>query len=231
MSYLDIIYDIWIDGGNLCLFVTYLRISVQIRVRARWKNLTFLSYEFGKGQYAFYPVKLSRSINQLIEIKEILAIPSYQKWEREYSGRSLEILQRRWLFPNEDELFCILPPPCYLPTFHPPLHFVAQFSNISPTPRFFFIFDNFIPCQNVQAFLSFNFQHKDFWVKLNPAAQLFKAPEEIANSLKSNQRKSLHPSTDIFIYHFGERSRPTKVLWLFAIWPSCSCIQRPIVDL
>ena len=40
--------------------VTYLRISVQIRVRARWKNLTFLSYEFGKGQYTFYPVKLSR---------------------------------------------------------------------------------------------------------------------------------------------------------------------------
>ena len=33
--------------------VTYLRISVQIRVRARWKNFTFLSYEFGKGQHTF----------------------------------------------------------------------------------------------------------------------------------------------------------------------------------
>ena len=47
-------------GGAHCAPpVTYLRISVQIRVRARWKNLTFLSYEFGKGQHTFYPVKLS----------------------------------------------------------------------------------------------------------------------------------------------------------------------------
>ena len=44
--------------------VTYLRISVQICVRARWKNLTFLSYEFGKGQYTFYPVKLSRFLEK-----------------------------------------------------------------------------------------------------------------------------------------------------------------------
>ena len=44
--------------------VTYLCISVQIRVRARWKNLTFLSYEFGKGQYTFYPVKLSRFLEK-----------------------------------------------------------------------------------------------------------------------------------------------------------------------
>ena len=94
------------------------------------------------------------------------------------------------------------------------------FKHFSPA-WIFFNFRQFIWCQNVQTFLSFNFQHKDFWVKLNPAAQLFKAPEEIANSLKSNQRKSLHPSTDIFIYHFGERSRPTKVLGLFAIWLSC----------
>ena len=42
----------------LALFVTYLRISVQIR-RAL-KKMTFLSYEFGKRQYTFYPVKLSR---------------------------------------------------------------------------------------------------------------------------------------------------------------------------
>ena len=34
--------------------ITYLRISVQIRVGAHWKKL-----EFGKGQYTFYPVKLS----------------------------------------------------------------------------------------------------------------------------------------------------------------------------
>ena len=29
-----------------------------------WKNLTFLSYEFGKGQYTFYPVKLSRFLEK-----------------------------------------------------------------------------------------------------------------------------------------------------------------------
>ena len=48
-------------GGAQCAPpVTYLRISGQIRVRVRCKNLTFLSYECGKGQYTFYPVKLSR---------------------------------------------------------------------------------------------------------------------------------------------------------------------------
>ena len=47
---------IWPRGGTLCRPVTFLRISVQIRVRAHWKNLTFLSYEYGKGQYTFYPV-------------------------------------------------------------------------------------------------------------------------------------------------------------------------------
>ena len=48
-------------GGAHCAPpVTYLRISVQIRVGAHRKNLTFLNYEFGKGQYTFYPVKLSR---------------------------------------------------------------------------------------------------------------------------------------------------------------------------
>ena len=39
---------------------TYLYIYLQIHVRVRWKNLTFPNYKFGKGQYAFYPVKLSR---------------------------------------------------------------------------------------------------------------------------------------------------------------------------
>ena len=114
---------------------------------------------------------------------------------------------------------------CHHPATRPPFirHYILwhNFQTFFPRWNFPLTFDNFIWCQNVQAFLSFNFQHKDFWVKLNLAAQLFKAPEEIANSLKSNQRKSLHPSTDIFIYHFGERSRPTKVLGLFAIWLSC----------
>ena len=32
---------------------TYFRISLQIHVRARWKNLTFPNNKFGKGQYAF----------------------------------------------------------------------------------------------------------------------------------------------------------------------------------
>ena len=45
----------------LCFLVNPIR---QIRVRARWKNLTFLSYEFGKGQYTFYPVKLSRFLEK-----------------------------------------------------------------------------------------------------------------------------------------------------------------------
>ena len=40
--------------------VMYLRITVQIQVRACWKKFAFPNYEFGKGQYAFYPVKLSR---------------------------------------------------------------------------------------------------------------------------------------------------------------------------
>ena len=39
---------------------TYLRIPVQIHIQAHWKNLTFLSYEYGKGQYTFYPIDLSR---------------------------------------------------------------------------------------------------------------------------------------------------------------------------
>ena len=40
--------------------VTYLRVTGKIRVRACWKNLTFPNDEFGKGQYAFYTIKLSR---------------------------------------------------------------------------------------------------------------------------------------------------------------------------
>ena len=52
---------IWPRGGTLCRPVTYLRISVQIRVRAHWKNLTFLTYGFGRGQYTFYPVSLKKN--------------------------------------------------------------------------------------------------------------------------------------------------------------------------
>ena len=51
----------------LALFVTSLRISVQIR-RAL-KEMTFLSYEFGKGQYTFYPVKLSRFAEEKFFVK------------------------------------------------------------------------------------------------------------------------------------------------------------------
>ena len=48
-------------GGAHCAPpVTYLRITVQIHVRALRKNLTFPNYEFGIGHYAFYPMKLSR---------------------------------------------------------------------------------------------------------------------------------------------------------------------------
>ena len=46
-------------GGLHCApLVTYLRITVQIHVWRCWKNLTFPNYEFGKGQYAFYHMKL-----------------------------------------------------------------------------------------------------------------------------------------------------------------------------
>ena len=47
------------EGGTLCPPVAYLRITVQIHVQACWKNLTFPKYDFGKGQCAFYPTKLS----------------------------------------------------------------------------------------------------------------------------------------------------------------------------
>ena len=49
---------------------SYLRISLQIHVRARWKNLTFPNYKFGKGQYAFYPVQISFAKKKMAEIPE-----------------------------------------------------------------------------------------------------------------------------------------------------------------
>ena len=39
---------------RICLYLNL------IRIRVRWKNLIFPNYKFGKGQYAFYPVKLYR---------------------------------------------------------------------------------------------------------------------------------------------------------------------------
>ena len=33
---------------------------LQIHVRARWKKLNFSNHKFGKGQYAFHPMRLSR---------------------------------------------------------------------------------------------------------------------------------------------------------------------------
>ena len=47
-------------GGIHAPPATYLRISLQIHVRAPLETLTFPNYKFGKGQYAFYPIKLSR---------------------------------------------------------------------------------------------------------------------------------------------------------------------------
>ena len=124
---------------------------------------------------------------------------------------------------------------CHHPATRPPFirHYILwhNFQTFPPPWTFSLIFDDFIWRQNVQTFLSFNFQHKDFWVKLNLGAQLFKAPEEIANSLKSNQRKSLHPSTDIFIlenikFKAGQSSGIVCNLTIMLV-----CIQRPIVDL
>ena len=61
-------------GGTLCPPVMYLRITVQIHVWACWKK-TFPNYKFGKGQYAFYPMKLSR----FCEKKSSSEIPKYHK--------------------------------------------------------------------------------------------------------------------------------------------------------
>ena len=45
--------------------ITYMRITVQTHIRACWKKWTFPNYEFGKGQYAFYPMKLSLSAEKI----------------------------------------------------------------------------------------------------------------------------------------------------------------------
>ena len=60
-------------GGGKCAPlapVTYLCITIQIHERAE-KNLTFPNYEFGKGRYAFYPMKLSRFANKKYSLSEI----------------------------------------------------------------------------------------------------------------------------------------------------------------
>ena len=41
-----------------CHVIAYIRANMH--TSALKKNLTYLSYEFGKGQYTFYPLKLSR---------------------------------------------------------------------------------------------------------------------------------------------------------------------------
>ena len=76
-------FNLW----NRCLepylvYVTYLRIFVQIRVRARWKNLTFLIYEFGQGQNTFHLVKLSR-------------FPEKMKFLKPPGGGKNQILKRK----------------------------------------------------------------------------------------------------------------------------------------
>ena len=53
--------------GHIVSLLLSICLSVQIRVGAHWKNLTFLSYEFGKGQYTFYPVELSRFADKKIK--------------------------------------------------------------------------------------------------------------------------------------------------------------------
>ena len=45
--------------GHICPPGTYLHISTQIHLQGI-ENLTIPNHKFGKGQYAFYPVKLSR---------------------------------------------------------------------------------------------------------------------------------------------------------------------------
>ena len=53
-GFLSLSLTLFAPGGAHCAPpVTYLRISVQIRIQTRWKNLTSLSYEFGIGQYTF----------------------------------------------------------------------------------------------------------------------------------------------------------------------------------
>ena len=58
------ILDISIYSCSVYLFnpirTTYLSLSLQIHVRAIWKSVTFPNCKFGKGQYTFYPTKLSR---------------------------------------------------------------------------------------------------------------------------------------------------------------------------
>ena len=54
----------------------YFCITGQIHVRACRKNLTFPNYEFGKGQYGFNPMKLSRFREKKLSWSEI---PKFHK--------------------------------------------------------------------------------------------------------------------------------------------------------
>ena len=56
------ITDIWLSSYDHSIFLLmyrYLRTSMQIHVQECWKKSTFRSYEFGKDQCTFYPVRWS----------------------------------------------------------------------------------------------------------------------------------------------------------------------------
>ena len=48
-----------LGGGTLCPSCHVFAYICANMLMSALKNLTLLSYEFGKGQYTFYPVKLS----------------------------------------------------------------------------------------------------------------------------------------------------------------------------
>ena len=56
----------WVNGANLLTLVNWVSWINEVNgltllgPYTSAKNLTFLNYKFGKGNYAFYPIKLSR---------------------------------------------------------------------------------------------------------------------------------------------------------------------------
>ena len=89
---------------------SYLRISLQIHVRARWKNLTFPNYKFGKGQYAFYPVQISfakkkNGRNTGISYGGAFrnwseASPTDEKFKSPSFSEGFLVIQTSWIFLN-----------------------------------------------------------------------------------------------------------------------------------
>ena len=97
---------------------------------------------------------------------------------------------------------------CHHPATRPPFirHYILwhNFQTFPPPLDFFFNFRQFhlaSKCSNISLF---QFPAQGLLGQVE-SAQLFKAPEEIANSLKSNKWKSLHPSTDIFILSLSRK--------------------------